>query len=129
MYITRIFAMFVDMSCDDKNSAHAIAAFSRRYREKARRIPKSPDRKLFANESKITFLGHASTKGYGEHKIGPEEFASLLIKNGIQDGTTIDLLGCEIGFFSANKKSYAQIVYEELQRQGKQNISVNAFNN
>jgi len=87
----------------------------------------------FADEARITFVGHASTRTFGEQAVEAKEFAEFLIQHGLEKNkpVSIDLLGCEIGYCGPGMdvESYAHKVYQELQSKDYTNVTVNAFIN
>ena len=87
----------------------------------------------FEDERRITFLGHAHTKAFGEKSVSAEDFAEYLIKAGLSKSqpVDIDLLGCEIGYCGPqmDEESYAHKLYRILQEKGYDNVNVNAFVN
>lgn len=116
--------MIIAMDPDEKQELRQLG-----HMYKGERICHFADDLRYDNETRLTFLGHASTETFGEHSIGPEDFARHLIEHGLSKNkeVSIDLLGCSIGDIN-NKNGYAISVARYLYERGFTNVKINALN-
>ncbi len=98
----------VILSTDDEAILQLCQQMAARNGEKLYRL--EPGFFHDANEEKmrVTFIGHAGAREYGQQKLNPKEFYDLLVKLQFpfDKVSQIDLHGCEIGFRKDGASTY-----------------------